>query len=48
MGVLQLIWLCEIIGGMLLMYKYKIPQCGYMEQGLIDIAFYVQNIKQLE
>ena len=26
----------------------KIPQCRYMEHGLKDIAFYVQNIQQFE
>ena len=41
-GVLQLIWLCETMG--VCYWCAKIPQCGNMEHGLKDIAFYVQNI----
>ena len=41
MGVLWKIWLYKILG---VYYWYlKIPQCWYMEQGLKDIAFYVQK-----
>ena len=41
MGILQQIWLYEICGG--ISQYVKMPQCGYMEHGLKDIASYVQN-----
>ena len=45
MGVLQLIWLCEIMGESYVTDVPKYYNAGTdMEHGLKDIAFYVQNI----
>ena len=41
MAVLKQIWLLKSLG--VCYWCGKIPQCGYMEHGLKDIAFYVQK-----
>ena len=48
MGVSQLIWLREIIGGMLLMCQNTTMRVAYMEHGLKDIASLVLRIFKLK